>query len=74
MKLKIQKIGNSLGVILPVKEIRMRKMELGDYIELEIVDDPFWLELKKYTKEQRQRVDKIERDLGEDDLSEWKDL
>lgn len=74
MELKIQQIGNSLGVTLPKEELVKRGLQQGDTIEIEFADDPFWAPLKKFSKEDRIRLEKSEAHMSADDLDEWKDL
>ncbi len=74
MELKIQQIGNSLGVTLPKEELVKRGLQQGDTIEIEFADDPFWVQLKQFSKADRIKVEKSEQELSADDLEEWKDL
>lgn len=73
MKLKLQQIGNSVGVILPKEELSRRGLHVGDQIDIDLNDDPFWGELKQFTKEQRRAADKQDN-LSDDDLKEWENL
>lgn len=73
MQLKLQQIGNSVGVILPKDELNRRGLNVGDTIEIDLADDPFWDEFKQFTKEQRRAADK-EDGLSNDDLKEWESL
>ena len=73
MQLKLQQIGNSVGIILPKDEITKRGLQVGDSIDVELLDDPFWDELGKYSKEDRRLADK-EDHLEADNLSEWENL
>lgn len=73
MQLKLQQIGNSIGIILPKEEITKRGLKVGDLIDLELLDDPFWDELAQYSKEDRRLADKQDN-LQTDDLSEWENL
>ena len=73
MQLKLQQIGNSVGVILPKEELSRRGLRAGDMIEIEIPDDPFWDELKQFSRKQRKAVDKKEK-LSDDDLDEWEEI
>jgi len=73
MKLKLQQIGNSVGVILPKEELSRRGLQVGDQIDIELNDDPFWDELKQFTKEQRKAADKKDH-LSDDDFKEWENL
>ncbi|MBL7665679.1 MAG: hypothetical protein JNM93_11150 [Bacteriovoracaceae bacterium] len=73
MKLKLQQIGNSVGVIIPKEEITKRNYQLGDFVEIEFSDDPFWKKLDKYSKKTRQEIDKNDS-LSADDLKEWDDI
>ncbi len=73
MKLKLQQIGNSVGVILPKEELSRRGLQVGDQIDIDLSDDPFWSELKQFTKEQRRAADKQDN-LSDDDLKEWENL
>jgi putative addiction module antidote len=74
MELKIQQIGNSLGVTLPKEELVKRGLQQGDTIEIEFADDPFWAQLKQFSKADRIKAEKSDRELSADDLEEWKDL
>jgi antitoxin component of MazEF toxin-antitoxin module len=74
MELKLQQIGNSLGVTLPKEELVKRGLQQGDIIEIEFADDPFWTQLKQFSKADRIKLEKSERELSADDLEEWKDL
>ena len=74
MELKIQQIGNSLGVTLPKEELVKRGLQQGDTVEIEFADDPFWSELKQFSKADRIKIEMSERELSADDLEEWKDL
>ncbi len=74
MELKLQQIGNSLGVTLPKDELVKRGLQLGDTIEIEFADDPFWAQLKQFSKSDRIKLEKKELELSTDDLDEWKDL
>lgn len=73
MHLKLQQIGNSIGIILPREEITKRGLQVGDSIDLELLDDPFWDELAQYSKEDRRLADKQDN-LETDDLGEWENL
>jgi len=73
MQLKIQQIGNSFGVTIPKEELTKRDLGLGDIIEIEFPSDPFWDDLKKFTKAQRIAAEKDDG-LGEDDIKEWEGL
>lgn len=73
MHLKLQQIGNSIGIILPREEITKRGLQVGDSIDFELLDDPFWDELAQYSKEDRRLADKQDN-LETDDLSEWENL
>lgn len=73
MRLKLQQIGNSVGVILPKEELSRRGLHVGDQIDIDLTDDPFWNELKQFTKEQRKAADKQDN-LSDDDLKEWENL
>jgi putative addiction module antidote len=73
MQLKLQQIGNSVGVILPKEELTKRGLQVGDTIAVDLIEDPFWDELKNYTKEERRAVDKQDI-VSEDDLKEWENL
>jgi antitoxin component of MazEF toxin-antitoxin module len=73
MRLKLQQIGHSVGVILPKEELTQRGLAVGDTIELELLDDPFWDALKKHSKKQRRAVDKKVA-LSDDDFKEWDKL
>jgi antitoxin component of MazEF toxin-antitoxin module len=73
MRLKLQQIGNSVGVILPKEELTRRGLHVGDQIDIDLIDDPFWSELKHFSKEQRRAADKQES-LSDDDLNEWENL
>jgi antitoxin component of MazEF toxin-antitoxin module len=73
MQLKIQQLGNSLAVTIPKEELVKRGKGLGDMIEIEFLDDPFWDEIKRFSKEDRKRTDKQDN-LSADDMSEWSDL
>lgn len=74
MKLKLHQIGNSLGVTLPKDELVKRGLQQGDTIEIEFADDPFWAQLKQFSKSDRIKLEKKELELSSDDLDEWKDL
>jgi putative addiction module antidote len=74
MELKIQQIGNSLGVTLPKDELVKRGLQQGDTIDIEFTDDPFWAPLKQFSKADRIKLEKAEKLLSADDLDEWKDL
>lgn len=73
MKLKLQQIGNSVGVILPKEELSRRGLQVGDQVDIELNDDPFWDELKQFTKEERKVADKKDH-LSDDDFKEWENL
>jgi putative addiction module antidote len=73
MQLKLQQIGNSVGVILPKEELTRRGLQVGDTIAVDLIEDPFWDELKKFTKEERRDADK-EDNLSNDDVKEWENL
>lgn len=73
MQLKLQQIGNSIGVILPKEELTKRGLQVGDTIAVDLIEDPFWDELKKFTKEERRAADKQDG-LSEDDFNEWENL
>jgi len=74
MELKLQQIGNSLGVTLPKEELVKRGLQQGDTIDIEFADDPFWAQLKQFSKADRIKAEKSEANLSSDDLDEWKDL
>lgn len=73
MQLKLQQIGNSVGVILPKEEITKRGLQVGDSIDVDLIDDPFWNELRQFTKEERRAADKQDN-LVTDDFKEWENL
>lgn len=73
MQLKLQQIGNSVGVILPKEELTKRGLQVGDTIAVDLIEDPFWDELKNFTKEERRDADK-EDNLSNDDVKEWENL
>lgn len=73
MEFKLHKIGNSLGVIIPKEELSNRGLELGDTIDLDFKDDPFWDDIKKFSKEDRKKAYKDDG-LSGDDFSEWENL
>ena len=73
MHLKLQQIGNSVGVIIPKEELVNRNLSVGDIIEIEIEDDPFWQSIEQYSVEQRRSVDELEN-ISDDDMSEWGDI
>lgn len=73
MHLKLQQIGNSVGVIIPKEELVSRNLSVGDSIGIEIEDDPFWHTIENYSIEQRRKADKVEG-LIDDDMKEWGDL
>lgn len=73
MKLEVRKIGNSFGVILPKSELeKIGKAAVGETVEIELVDDPFWIEIEKYSKEERMMCN--QEDFPSDDFDEWNDL
>ena len=74
MELKIQQIGNSLGVTLPKEELVKRGLQQGDTVEVEFTDDLFWAPLKQFSKEDRMQLEASEKELSADDLNEWKNL
>lgn len=73
MHLKLQQIGNSVGVILPKDELNRRGLNVGDTIEIDLANDPFWDEFKLFSKEQRRAADKTDL-LSADDLKEWESI
>ena len=73
MLLKIQKIGNSFGVIFPKEELGKRGYQQGQLIEVNLPEDPFWDEIKQFSKSDRKKADMEDGLLG-DDLAEWDDL
>jgi len=73
MQLKLQQIGNSVGVILPKEELNRRGLNVGDTVEIDLAHDPFWDEFDRFSKEQRRAADK-EDGLSSDDLKEWDSL
>jgi len=73
MHLKLQQIGNSVGVIIPKEELVNRNLSVGDFIDIGIEDDPFWQVIEKYSIEERRAIDKLEN-LENDDMDEWGEL
>ena len=73
MELTLRKIGNSYGVIIPQEELTKRGKLEGQIIQIEFIDDPFWSEISKFTKEERIECNK-EDALSSDDLLEWEGL
>ena len=73
MEFKIQQIGNSLGIIIPKDELTQRGLELGDVVELDFKEDPFWDSVKKYSKEDRKKAYQDDG-LSHDDFKEWENL
>lgn len=71
MKLKIQKIGNSLGVILPKETLDALGYHQGDFIEINICDDPFWAQIKSNAKKLKKQKNES---IDADDLGEWENL
>jgi antitoxin component of MazEF toxin-antitoxin module len=74
MLLKLQKIGNSFGVIFPKEELEKRGYRQGQLIEVDLLDDPFWDEIKQFSKEERRAADSEDGLALEDDLDEWNNL
>ena len=73
MKMKLKQIGNSVGVILPKEELNRHGQRVSEQIDSEVNDDPFWDELKQFTKEERKAADKKDH-LSDDDFKEWENL
>jgi antitoxin component of MazEF toxin-antitoxin module len=73
MQLKLQQIGNSVGVILPKEELTKRGLQVGDLIAVDLMEDPFWDELKRFSKEDRRAADNQDN-LSDDDFKEWENL
>lgn len=74
MRLKLQKIGNSFGVIFPKEELEKRGYQQGQLVDVQLPEDPFWDEIKKFSKAERRKADMKDGLLNEDDLKEWDDL
>jgi putative addiction module antidote len=54
-KLKIRKIGNSLGVVIPAEDLARQKIEEGDFLIL--IHTPTGLKLEVYDEEVAQQVE-----------------
>ena len=72
VKLQIREVGNSLGVILPKNELEKFGKRKGEMIDIQILDDPNWAEIEKFSKAEREKCN-IE-DFPADDFQEWESL